>query len=86
MLQNAVKQRMVWLCEKKLNAEAPLRQSWRSGFRLRGIDVGGWTGEVLVAEKGKVAGSWIGRNFAYKTIALNSNVALMGKTLKSKGR
>ena len=28
----------------------------------------GWSGEVLVDEKGKVEGSWVGRNFAYKPI------------------
>ena len=42
----------------------------------------GWTGEVLVDEKGKVAGSWVGRNFAYKPIAVKSSKALLGKTLQ----
>ena len=41
----------------------------------------GWTGEVLVDEKGKVAGSWIGRNFAYKPTVVKSEADLLGRTL-----
>jgi MiaB-like tRNA modifying enzyme len=44
----------------------------------------GWSGEVFVDEKGKVEGSWIGRNFAYKPIVLKSNDNLLGKTLQVK--
>jgi threonylcarbamoyladenosine tRNA methylthiotransferase CDKAL1 len=44
----------------------------------------GWTGEALVDEKGKVLGSWIGRNLAYKPIVLKSSYSLMGKTLQVK--
>ncbi len=44
----------------------------------------GWTGEMRVDEKGKVEGSWVGRNFAYKPIAIQSTENLMGKTLKVK--
>ena len=44
----------------------------------------GWTGEVLVDEKGKVEGSWVGRNFAYKPIVIKSNDNLLGRTLKVK--
>ena len=44
----------------------------------------GWTGEMLVDEKGKVEGSWVGRNFAYKPIAIKSTDNLLGKTLKVK--
>jgi len=43
----------------------------------------GWTGEILVDEVGKISGSWIGRNFAYKPIAVKS-VKLLGKTLQAK--
>ena len=43
-----------------------------------------WTGEILVDEKGKVAGSWIGRNFAYKPIAVKSSEVLLGETLQVK--
>jgi threonylcarbamoyladenosine tRNA methylthiotransferase CDKAL1 len=44
----------------------------------------GWTGEVLIDEKGKVPGSWIGRNFAYKPITVKSQEDLLGKTLQVK--
>jgi threonylcarbamoyladenosine tRNA methylthiotransferase CDKAL1 len=42
----------------------------------------GWSGEVLVDEKGKVPCSWIGRNFAYKPVTLKSSASLLGKTLR----
>jgi MiaB/RimO family radical SAM methylthiotransferase len=41
----------------------------------------GWTGDVLVDERGKLAGSWIGRNFAYKPVTLKNPANLLGKTL-----
>jgi tRNA A37 methylthiotransferase MiaB len=41
-----------------------------------------WVGEVLIDEKGKVEGTWIGRNFAYKPIAIKSTRNLLGKTLQ----
>lgn len=44
----------------------------------------GWSGEVFVDEKGKVEGSWVGRNFAYKPIAIKNADNLMGKTLTVK--
>jgi threonylcarbamoyladenosine tRNA methylthiotransferase CDKAL1 len=44
----------------------------------------GWTGEVLIDEKGKVPGSWIGRNFAYKPIVVKGSANLLGKTLQVK--
>jgi tRNA A37 methylthiotransferase MiaB len=44
----------------------------------------GWSGEVLVDEKGKVPGSWIGRNFAYKPVAVKSSADLLGETLRVK--
>jgi len=31
-----------------------------------------WTGKILVDEKGKQLGSWIGRNFAYKPVVIKS--------------
>jgi threonylcarbamoyladenosine tRNA methylthiotransferase CDKAL1 len=42
----------------------------------------GWTGEVLIGEKGKVADSWVGRNFAYKPVVVKSSEDLLGKTFK----
>jgi tRNA A37 methylthiotransferase MiaB len=44
----------------------------------------GWNGEILVDEKGKFEGSWVGRNLAYKPIAIKSKDNLLGKTLKVK--
>jgi threonylcarbamoyladenosine tRNA methylthiotransferase CDKAL1 len=43
-----------------------------------------WCGKVLIDEKGKVPGSWIGRNFAYKPITVKSSMNLLGKTLQVK--
>jgi MiaB-like tRNA modifying enzyme len=40
-----------------------------------------WTGEVLVDEVGKIPESFIGRNFAYKPIAIRSRRNLFGRTL-----
>ena len=39
---------------------------------------------MLVDEKGKVEGSWVGRNFAYKPVAVKSEENLLGKTVKVK--
>jgi threonylcarbamoyladenosine tRNA methylthiotransferase CDKAL1 len=39
-------------------------------------------GQVFFDEKGKIEGSWIGRNFAYKPIVVKSIENLLGKTLK----
>jgi threonylcarbamoyladenosine tRNA methylthiotransferase CDKAL1 len=41
----------------------------------------GWTGEVLIDEKGRIPGTWIGRNFAYKPVIIKSSADLLGKTL-----
>jgi len=42
----------------------------------------GWRGEVLIDEVGKVSDSWVGRNFAYKPVALKSKEPLLGKTVR----
>jgi threonylcarbamoyladenosine tRNA methylthiotransferase CDKAL1 len=42
----------------------------------------GWCGDVLFNEQGKVVGSWVGRNFTYKPIAVKSAEYLLGKTRK----
>jgi tRNA A37 methylthiotransferase MiaB len=44
----------------------------------------GWTGEIFVDEVGKISGSWVGRNFAYKSIAVKSDDNLLGKSLRVK--
>jgi tRNA A37 methylthiotransferase MiaB len=38
-----------------------------------------WKGQILIDEKGKNLGSWIGRNFAYKLIVVKSDESLMGR-------
>ncbi len=40
-----------------------------------------WSGEVLFDERGKVPGTWVGRNFAYKPIAVKSDENLLGQKL-----
>jgi len=42
----------------------------------------GWTGEILIDEVGKVPGSWVGRNFAYKPVAVKSASKLVGKFMR----
>ncbi len=44
----------------------------------------GWSGEMRVDEKGKVEGSWVGRNFAYKPIVIKSADTLLGEILRVK--
>lgn len=44
----------------------------------------GWTGEILIDEKGKVPGSWVGRNFAYKPIIVKNSRDLLGETVRVK--
>lgn len=44
----------------------------------------GWEGEILINEVGKVAGSWVGRNFAYKPVAVKGDSNLLGKNLRVK--
>ena len=46
----------------------------------------GWSGKVFVDEVGKVSGSWVGRNFAYKPVVLKdaSSSDLIGKTFHVK--
>jgi MiaB/RimO family radical SAM methylthiotransferase len=43
----------------------------------------GWVGEILISEKGKERGQWIGRNFAYKPILIEDETSL-GKFLRVK--
>jgi threonylcarbamoyladenosine tRNA methylthiotransferase CDKAL1 len=41
----------------------------------------GWSGSVLIDEKGKKPGSWVGRNFAYKPVVVHAEGNLLGKLL-----
>jgi tRNA A37 methylthiotransferase MiaB len=42
----------------------------------------GWSGEALIDEAGKVSGSWVGRNFAYKPITVKGSNDVFGKVLR----
>lgn len=42
----------------------------------------GWAGEILVDEVGRVEGSWVGRNFAYKPVVIKCEENLLGKTVR----
>ncbi|MCK4424614.1 TRAM domain-containing protein, partial [Candidatus Bathyarchaeota archaeon] len=46
----------------------------------------GWTGEVLVDEVGKVSGSWVGRNFAYKPVVVRTDgsESLLGRIVRAR--
>jgi len=42
----------------------------------------GWAGKILIDEKGKQPGSWIGRNFAYKPVVVRSeDESLLDKSM-----
>lgn len=43
-----------------------------------------WIGCILIDEKGKISGSWIGRNYAYKPIVIKNSESMLGKTIKVK--
>jgi tRNA A37 methylthiotransferase MiaB len=41
----------------------------------------GWSGEILVSERGTGKNQWIGRNIAYKPVLMESRENLLGKRL-----
>jgi len=41
----------------------------------------GWRGRVLIDERGKKEGSWVGRNYAYKPVVVRCGEDLLGKVL-----
>jgi len=43
-----------------------------------------WEGEILISKKGKNPNQWMGRNFAYKNILVESKENLLGKFVKVK--
>ena len=67
--------------KRRSTVAAELAKRLSAEHNQRWID---WTGEVLIDEIGKVEGSWIGRNFAYKPIVITSNDNLLGKTFTVK--
>jgi threonylcarbamoyladenosine tRNA methylthiotransferase CDKAL1 len=64
--------------KRRSAAAAELAKQFSFENNKRWVD---WSGSVLIDEKGKVAGSWVGRNFAYKPIAVKCGSDLLGKTL-----
>jgi threonylcarbamoyladenosine tRNA methylthiotransferase CDKAL1 len=44
----------------------------------------GWTGEILVDEVGRVSGSMVGRNFAYKPVVVSCISELMGNFARAR--
>ncbi|MEM2937462.1 MAG: tRNA (N(6)-L-threonylcarbamoyladenosine(37)-C(2))-methylthiotransferase [Candidatus Bathyarchaeia archaeon] len=42
----------------------------------------GWVGGILVDEVGKIKGTWVGRNFAYKPIVIRDGSNLLGKNVQ----
>jgi threonylcarbamoyladenosine tRNA methylthiotransferase CDKAL1 len=73
--------------KNKVDAEALCRRSGVMSHVARRISLEknkawvGWRGQVLVDEKGKREGSWVGRNFAYKPVVVQSEQDLLGKVL-----
>ena len=67
--------------KRRSTIAAELAKRLSTEWNLRWV---GWSGEILVDEKGKVEGSWVGRNFAYKPIVIQSSDNLLGKTLHVK--
>jgi len=43
-----------------------------------------WEGDVLISERGKRENQWIGRNFAYKPVLVESKENLLGKVINVK--
>jgi MiaB-like tRNA modifying enzyme len=44
----------------------------------------GWEGEILIDEKGKKPASWVGRNFAYKPVAVRCSEFLLGRFVNAR--
>jgi len=70
----------VKLSELKRRSEALARMARGIGFDNNKAWVG-WRGLVLIDEKGKKRGSWVGRNFAYKPIVVRCHEDLLGRFL-----
>jgi MiaB-like tRNA modifying enzyme len=68
------------LADLKRRSEVLARLASEIGFERNKTWVG-WSGRVLIDEKGKKRGSWVGRNFAYKPIVVRCDEDLFGKFL-----
>ena len=44
----------------------------------------GWKGDILISERGKRDGQWIGRNYAYKSVVINKSGNLLGRYVRVK--
>jgi tRNA A37 methylthiotransferase MiaB len=67
--------------KRRSTAAAELAKRLSAERNLRWV---GWSGEIIIDEKGKLEGSWVGRNFAYKPIAIQSQDNLLSKTIRVK--
>jgi threonylcarbamoyladenosine tRNA methylthiotransferase CDKAL1 len=67
--------------KRRSTAAAELAKRLSAERNLRWV---GWSGEILIDEKGKLEGSWVGRNFAYKPVVIQSKENLLGKTIRIK--
>jgi threonylcarbamoyladenosine tRNA methylthiotransferase CDKAL1 len=78
-----IKEGLVLPYEKKHRSTLAAEMAKQVSFRQnqRWVE---WVGEVLFDEKGKLRDSWVGRNFAYKPIAVVSANDLFGQQLKVK--
>jgi len=71
----------------KVEADEIKQRSETMAKLVRGIalqknkDWVGWSGSVLVDEKGKKPYSWVGRNFTYKPVLIDNKNNLLGKTV-----
>jgi MiaB-like tRNA modifying enzyme len=70
----------VELSDVKRRSEVLARLSREIGFEKNKAWVG-WSGRVLIDEREKKRGSWIGRNFAYKPIVVRCHEDLLGRFL-----
>jgi len=68
LLSNIVKERSKIISELVRKISLEKNKEWIN-----------WVGPVLISEKGKKPGQWIGRNFAYKPVLVNNKESLLGR-------
>lgn len=71
---------VVPLSEIKARSAATATLAKKIAFERNKLWIG-WKGLILVDEVGKIPGSLVGRNFAYKPIAVRGPADLLGKTI-----
>jgi len=72
---NEIKQRSKKMAELVKRIALEKNQAWIN-----------WKGSIVIDEKGKKLGSWIGRNFAYKPIVVKSEESLLGRIVNVRVR